>query len=127
LGTSLEAEGIELVKCDPNYRVVFPDKEVVEMSSDLTKMKKTIEHWEGEKGFEGCVFPSSLSLLPSLNRSHSHSFLGFLQEGHAHHELSVDHVLHRNFTSIFSMLRPSLIVNLRQLHIFESVVRLLGR
>ncbi|BGP17730.1 hypothetical protein JCM10213_005311 [Rhodosporidiobolus nylandii] len=101
LGTSLENEGIKLVKCEPNYRIVFPDKEVVEMSSDLTKMKKEVERWEGEKGFEG--------------------FLGFLQEGHAHHELSIDHVLHRNFTSLLSMLRPSLIVNLRALHPFVSV------
>jgi len=58
LGTSLDAEGIKLVKCEPNYRIVFPDKEVVEMSSDLTKMKTEVEKWEGEKGFEGCVpFP----------------------------------------------------------------------
>ncbi|BGP41469.1 hypothetical protein JCM10449v2_005456 [Rhodotorula kratochvilovae] len=101
LGTSLEEEGIKLVKCDPNYRIVFPDKEVVEMSSDLTKMKTEVERWEGEKGFEG--------------------FLGFLKEGHAHYELSMVHVLHRNFTSLLSMLRPSLIVNLRKLHPFVSV------
>ncbi|GAA5993435.1 hypothetical protein JCM11641_007158 [Rhodosporidiobolus odoratus] len=101
LGTSLAEEGIELVKCEPNYRVVFPDKEVVEMSSDLTRMKKEVERWEGEKGFEG--------------------FLGFLKEGHAHYELSMVHVLHRNFTSLLSMLRPSLIINLRKLHPFVSV------
>nr|AHB14354.1 phytoene dehydrogenase [Rhodotorula diobovata] len=101
LGTSLDAEGIKLVKCEPNYRIVFPDKEVVEMSSDLTKMKKEVEKWEGEKGFEG--------------------FLGFLKEGHAHYELSMVHVLHRNFTSLLSLLRPSLIVNLSKLHPFVSV------
>ncbi|POY73284.1 hypothetical protein BMF94_3618 [Rhodotorula taiwanensis] len=101
LGTSLDKEGIKLVKCEPNYRIVFPDKEVVEMSSDLTKMKQEVERWEGEKGFEG--------------------FLGFLKEGHAHMELSMVHVLHRNFTSLLSMVRPSLIVNLRKLHPFVSV------
>ncbi|GAA6040558.1 hypothetical protein JCM8097_005463 [Rhodosporidiobolus ruineniae] len=101
LGTSLEGEGIELVKCEPNYRIVFPDKEVVEMSSDLTRMKKEVERWEGEKGFEG--------------------FLGFLKEGHSHYELSMVHVLHRNFTSLLSMLRPSLIVNLSKLHPFVSI------
>lgn len=53
LGTSLDKEGIKLVKCEPNYRIVFPDKEVVEMSSDLTKMKQEVERWEGEQGFEG--------------------------------------------------------------------------
>ncbi|GJN90296.1 hypothetical protein Rhopal_003304-T1 [Rhodotorula paludigena] len=101
LGTSFEQEGIELVKCALNYRIVFPDKEVVELSSDLTRMKTEVERWEGEKGFEG--------------------FLKFLQEGHAHHELSMVHVLHRNFTSLLSMLRPSLIVNLRKLHPFVSI------
>lgn len=34
------------------------------------------------------------------------------------------HVLHRNFTSLLSMVRPSLIVNLRKLHPFVSVVSL---
>ncbi|GAA5864739.1 hypothetical protein JCM8547_008291 [Rhodosporidiobolus lusitaniae] len=101
LGTSLKGEGIELVKCEPNYRIVFPDKEVVEMSSDLAKMKKEVERWEGEQGFEG--------------------FLGFLKEGHSHYELSLDHVLHRNFTSLLSILRPSLIINLRKLHPFVSI------
>lgn len=52
------------------------------------------------------------------------SFLGFLKEGHAHMELSMIHVLHRNFTSLLSMVRPSLIVNLRKLHPFVSVVSL---
>jgi len=33
------------------------------------------------------------------------------------------HVLHRNFTSLLSLLRPSLIVNLSKLHPFVSVVR----
>ncbi|GAA5888554.1 hypothetical protein JCM6882_008994 [Rhodosporidiobolus microsporus] len=101
LGTTMEKEGLEIVKCEPNYRIVFPDKEVVELSSDLTRMKKEVERWEGEKGFEG--------------------FLGFLKEGHTHYELSLDHVLHRNFTSLLSMLRPSLIINLRKLHPFVSV------
>ncbi|GAA6016255.1 hypothetical protein JCM10207_000447 [Rhodosporidiobolus poonsookiae] len=101
LGTSLDAEGIKLVECEPNYRIVFPDKEIVELSSSLPVMKKEVERWEGEEGFEG--------------------FLGFLKEGHAHYELSMVHVLHRNFTSLLSMLRPSLIVNLRKLHPFVSV------
>ncbi|GAA5840034.1 hypothetical protein JCM11251_006591 [Rhodosporidiobolus azoricus] len=101
LGTTMEKEGLKIVKCEPNYNIVFPDKEVVELSSDLVRMKKEVERWEGEKGFEG--------------------FLGFLREGHQHYALSLDHVLHRNFTSLLSMLRPSLIVNLRKLHPFVSV------
>ncbi|GAA5858629.1 hypothetical protein JCM1840_006490 [Sporobolomyces johnsonii] len=101
LGTSLEAEGIKVVRCEPNYRIVFPDKEKVEMSTDLSRMKTEVERWEGEKGFEG--------------------FLGFMKEAHVHYELSYEHVLHRNYTSLFSMLRPSLITQILKLHPVESV------
>jgi len=55
LGTSLDKEGIKLVKCEPNYRIVFPDKESVEMSTDLSRMKAEVERWEGKDGFEGYV------------------------------------------------------------------------
>ncbi|KAK4705485.1 phytoene desaturase (3,4-didehydrolycopene-forming), partial [Phenoliferia sp. Uapishka_3] len=101
LGTSLEDEGITLVKCNPNYRVVFGDGETVTMSTDMAQMKVQVEKYEGEKGFEG--------------------FLGFMQEAHRHYELSLTHVLNVNFTSLLSMLRPAFLSHLHQLHPFESV------
>lgn len=52
LDTTLEDEGIHLVKCNPNYEVYFDDGEKVLMSSDLTVMKDQIERWEGPDGFE---------------------------------------------------------------------------
>lgn len=64
-------------------------------------MKTEIEKWEGKDGFE--------------------RYLGFLQESHRHYEISVIHVLHKNFTSLFSLLRPSFLPYLLELHPFVSI------
>ena len=101
LDTSLEAEGVELMKCEPNYNIWFNDGESFELSTDVARMKKEIEKWEGKDGFE--------------------RYLAFLQEAHRHYELSVTHVLKRNFTSLFSMLRPSFLSQVLNLHPFESI------
>ncbi len=53
LGTSMEAEGVELVRCEPNYQIHFGDGECFTMSSDLVVMKQEIERFEGEAGFSG--------------------------------------------------------------------------
>jgi phytoene desaturase (3,4-didehydrolycopene-forming) len=97
----LEAEGIKLFKCEPNYNLWFGDGESIQLSTDITAMKKTIEQWEGPDGFE--------------------RYLGFLQESHRHYEASVEHVLRKNFTSLLSMARPSFLRYLHALHPFESI------
>lgn len=89
------------MKCEPNYNLWFSDGHSFELSTDLARMKTEIEKWEGKGGFE--------------------RYLGFLQEAHRHYELSVTHVLRRNFTSLFSMARPSFLRHLIALHPFESV------
>lgn len=89
------------MKCEPNYNLWFSDGESFELSTDLARMKREIEKWEGKDGFE--------------------RYLGFLQEAHRHYELSVTHVLRRNFTSLLSMARPSFLSHLIALHPFESV------
>lgn len=76
----------------------------MELSSNLTSLKNEIERFEGVDGFEG--------------------FLQFLQEAHRHYELSVEHVLHRNFTSLLSMLRWDFLKNVFILHPFTSIVSL---
>ncbi|KAA6408238.1 MAG: phytoene dehydrogenase [Lasallia pustulata] len=101
LGTSLEAEGVELMKCEPNYNMWFGDGESFQLSTDVARMKEEVEKWEGKDGFE--------------------RYLGFLQEAHRHYELSVTHVLKKNFTSLFSMARPSFFRHLLDLHPFESI------
>lgn len=64
-------------------------------------MKDEIERYEGKDGFE--------------------RYLGFLQESHRHYELSVIHVLKKNFYSFLSMARPKFLQYLHALHPFESV------
>ena len=101
LGTSMSAEGIKLHKCKPNYTIWFDDGESFELSSDLASMKREIEKWEGKAGFL--------------------RFLDFLKESHKHYEESVIHVLHKNFSSFFSLLRPKFLANILALHPFESI------
>jgi phytoene desaturase (3,4-didehydrolycopene-forming) len=93
---------VKLVKCDPNYEVYFDDGEQFTMSSDLTVMKDQIEKYEGHDGFE--------------------RYLGFLQEAHRHYEVSAEHVLHKNFGSLPTLLRPGFLRYLITLHPFESIV-----
>ena len=92
---------MELLKCEPNYNLWFSDGEKFELSTDVSSMKIEVEKWEGKDGFE--------------------RYLGFLQEAHRHYELSVTHVLKKNFTSLFSMARPSFLRHLLELHPFESI------
>ena len=89
------------MKCEPNYNLWFSDGESFELSTDVSRMKEEVEKWEGKDGFE--------------------RYLGFLQEAHRHYELSVTHVLKKNFTSLFSMARPSFLRHLLTLHPFESI------
>lgn len=97
----MEAEGIKLVKCDPNYKVHFHDDTTFTLSTDLATMKSEVERFEGKDGFE--------------------RYLSFLQEAHRHYEQSVIHVLKKNFYTLFSMVRPSFLMYLQQLHPFESI------
>lgn len=101
LGTSIEGEGVELRKCEPNYNIWFGDGQRFRLSSDLAVMKEEIEKWEGKDGYQ--------------------RYLAFMQESHRHYELSVDHVLLQNFTSLLSMLRWSFLRHLLELHPFESI------
>ncbi|KAF2207348.1 hypothetical protein CERZMDRAFT_115212 [Cercospora zeae-maydis SCOH1-5] len=101
LGTSLEAEGVKLLKCEPNYMIHFSDGEKFTLSSDLSVMKREVEKWEGKEGYT--------------------RYLEFLKESHGHYELSVREVLLRNFEGLTAMFRPEFLRHLLQLHPFESI------
>ncbi|KAF7196848.1 Phytoene desaturase, partial [Pseudocercospora fuligena] len=101
LNTTLESEGVKLLKCEPNYNIWFGDGENFKMSSDLALMKTEIEKWEGKEGYE--------------------RYLQYLGEAHRHYELSVEHVLLKNFTSLGDMLRWEFLKSLFELHPFESI------
>jgi phytoene desaturase (3,4-didehydrolycopene-forming) len=97
----MEDEGVDLVKCNPNYRVHFHDDTTFTLSTDLAVMKKEVERFEGIDGFE--------------------RYLSFLQESHRHYEQSITHVLQKNFYSILSLLRPSFLRYLFTLHPFHTI------
>lgn len=101
LSTSLSAEGVELLKCEPNYNLWFGDGERFILSTDTSVMKAEVERWEGKEGFE--------------------RYLEWMGEAHRHYELSVREVLSKNFTSVFNLLRPSFLANVFKLHPFESI------
>ena len=97
----MSKEGIKLHKCEPNYNIWFHDGESFELSSDLARMKREVEKWEGKPGFD--------------------RYLSFLKESHRHYEASAVHVLHRDFNTYLSMLRPAFLRHLLALHPFESI------
>lgn len=101
LGTSMQSEGIELFKCEPNCNVWFDDGQCFTLSTDLAQMKREVEKWEGKGTFE--------------------RYLAFLQESCNHYEKSVVHVLRKDFPRLVSLLRPSFLPYIFQLHPFHTV------
>ncbi|KAI1181309.1 phytoene dehydrogenase [Nemania sp. FL0916] len=101
LDTTLAAEGVELLQCPTNYNVWFADGANFELTTDLARMKTQIERWEGKDGFA--------------------RYLGWLQEAHAHYELSVAKVLSRNFTSIWQLAEPKFVLAGLKMHPLHSI------
>lgn len=101
LDTSIEAEGVELLRCPSNYNVWFADGESFELSSDLSRMKKQIERWEGKDGFQ--------------------RYLAWLSEAHQHYELSVSDVLHKNFTRWWDLCNPHFVRVGLKLHPLHTI------
>ncbi|KAI1261553.1 phytoene dehydrogenase [Xylariaceae sp. FL1019] len=101
LDTTMEAEGIELLRCPTNYNVWFADGENFELTTDLARMKTQIERYEGKDGFS--------------------RYLAWLREAHAHYELSVSDVLSRNFTSFWQLAAPKFVLTGLKLHPLHSI------
>lgn len=101
LDTTLEAEGVELLRCPTNYKVWFDDGESFELTTDLARMKAQVERWEGKDGFS--------------------RYLAWLREAHTHYELSVSKVLSRNFTSIWQLAAPKFVLAGLKLHPLHTI------
>lgn len=107
LDTTIEAAGVELLQCMPNYHIWFHDGELFRSSTDTAAMKAEIERWEGPDGFR--------------------RYLAWLAEAHSHYHLSLRHVLHRNFTSILQLANPRVAWAALSLHPLESIWSRAGR
>ncbi|KAF6816464.1 phytoene dehydrogenase [Colletotrichum plurivorum] len=101
LDTTLAGAGVDLLRCETNYNIWFHDGELFRHSSDLAAMKSQIERWEGKDGFE--------------------RYLSWLKEAHVHYEVSVRDVLHKNFTKLLHLARPSFVRHVVNLHPLESI------
>ena len=77
-----------------------------------------VEKVEGKDGFERYCCALSIMVLCLIVRR----YLGWMQEAHRHYELSVEHVLKKNFFSLFSLMRPSFLRHIFTLHPHVSIV-----
>lgn len=98
----MEDAGVDLLRCQgTNYNIWFHDGELFRHSSDLAVMKEEIERWEGKAGFA--------------------RYLKWFREAHAHYEVSVSDVLHRNFSALYELARPDFLRHVITLHPLESI------
>ena len=132
-------EEINIVKCGQFRRVISRDERIAQFSrsaqNPITRFtfpternspslrtdprsRRRLNDSRGKKVTKGLS-----SVLASVRCTDTtRRYLGFMREAHKHYELSLEHVLHKNFTSYFSMLRPAFIRLVFELHPFESIV-----
>lgn len=101
LDSSLEAAGVELLRCPTNYDIFFADGERFRSTPDEAVMKREIERWEGKDGFR--------------------RYLRWKAEAHDHYEISLARVLRRNFTSVWQLAGPKFVWHGVRLHPLESI------
>lgn len=97
----MEREGVNLIKCDPNYQIWFADHDTLELSTDLYRLKQEVERFDGPGSF------------PRL--------FAFLAEAGKCYNISMDLVLRRNYTGFSSMLRLDALASLLFLRPWASM------
>ncbi len=96
LGERME-DHLDLVRLDPTYRVHFHDGTVLDLTSDLSRLRAQLD------GMEPGAFEA---------------FLRFLAEGHRHYRVSLERFVGRNFFSWLEFFSPAnlpLLVKLKAL------------
>ncbi len=84
------ARYLNLLRCDPNYRITFHDGTAVTFTTDLVRMQRELERIE----------PGSFG-----------RYLAFLAQGRVQYETSVERFVGRNFDHVLQFLTPA---NLRR-------------
>jgi phytoene desaturase len=77
---------LQLVRCDPNYAVTFPDGSKLTLTSELTKMREELERFE----------PGSFE-----------RYLRFLAKGRERHDVSLEHFVGKHFDGLSDFLTPA--------------------
>ena len=93
LGEQID-DHLELQRLDPSYALHFEDGSQLMLSSDLSLMKQQLEAME----------PGSFA-----------GFLRFLEEGYRHYQLSLPHLVERNFNCLWTFCNPKIFQLLFQL------------
>ncbi|EIE76507.1 hypothetical protein RO3G_01211 [Rhizopus delemar RA 99-880] len=76
---------LELLRCENNYKVHFHDGDLIQLSSDLARMKTEIQRIEGILGFG--------------------RFLDFLKEAHVHYTEGTPIAIKKNYASIWDLIQ----------------------
>ena len=76
---------LTLTKCDPNYRMTWPDGQTLSMTSELTKMREELERFE----------PGSFE-----------RYLKFMAKGQDRHDTALDLFVTKHFSSLAQFLKP---------------------
>lgn len=94
---------IKLLKCPTNYTLYFHDNEVIELSTDLTKLVGTLNKYEGEE-------ESTLV-----------NFFKFLNESHVHYHTSTKLALRNDFQDWYDFFHPKNLPAIFKLHLYDTV------
>ncbi|MFZ5446002.1 MAG: phytoene desaturase family protein [Myxococcota bacterium] len=97
---------LELIKCDPNYRVHYRDGSSIEFSTDLVRMQAELERVE----------PGAFT-----------RYLHFLATGKNQYDTSVRDFVGRNFDSVFEMFTPSNLKKVFEIKALKSMYADVGR
>lgn len=94
---------IDLLKCPSNYTIHFHDGQTFELTTDLSKLSRSLEKYEGD---------SESTLI---------NFLDFLKESHVHYRRGVKIALETDFQNWYDFFRLKFLPCLIKLHIFDTV------
>ncbi|XP_022173205.1 phytoene desaturase-like [Myzus persicae] len=94
---------IELLKCSTNYNVHFHDGETFELTTDISKLSRSLEKYEGS------------------DESTLINFLSYLKETHIHYQRGVKVALKTDFQHWYDLFNPKYIPDIIQLHLLDTV------
>lgn len=94
---------IDLLKCSSNYNVYFHDGKTFELTTDISKLSRSLEKYEGN------------------NETTLIRFLNFLKESHIHYQRSVKVALKTDFQHWYDFFHPKHIPDILQLHLLDTV------
>lgn len=94
---------IDLLKCPSNYSVHFHDGKTFELTTDLSRLARSLEKYEGDV---------EKTLI---------NFLKFLSESHVHYRRSIKVALKTDFQNWYDFFHPKHLPDVIQLHLLDTV------